>query len=219
MDKKILVDFLFPPRCMLCGNVLAQGENCSVCRTKAGHFAMTENNRRINHSCFKKLDECISFYIYDDIIREGILYAKFKSCQAFTREFLSYTDFDFAEFFRESNVDEFISMPYHKSKLYDREYDLPQQMAQTIAKTYGLRYNKDLVTKVKKTKNQHDLSLSERRSNIKGAFSTNGEIKGKNIVVLDDIVTTGYSLEEVAAALKKSGANRVTGITFAYNKG
>ncbi|MBQ6896179.1 MAG: hypothetical protein IJN69_03110 [Oscillospiraceae bacterium] len=132
---------------------------------------------------------------------------------------MSYTDFDFKKFFEENGTDEIISVPYHRSKLYNTEYDLPQQMAQTIAKNCGVRYNKDLVIKTRKTDNQHNLSLKERRSNLKDAFRLNGDVKGKNIVIIDDIVTTGYSMEEVARTLKKGGAYRVTGIAFAYNKG
>lgn len=217
MDNKFLTELIFPPRCMFCGAVLASGKKCSPCRVKAEHFALS--NRQINLSNFKNLDSCISFYLYDDIVRDGILYAKFRSCSGFIREFLSYTDFDFKKFFEENGTDEIISVPYHRSKLYNTEYDLPQQMAQTIAKNCGVRYNKDLVIKTRKTDNQHNLSLKERRSNLKDAFRLNGDVKGKNIVIIDDIVTTGYSMEEVARTLKKGGAYRVTGIAFAYNKG
>ncbi len=219
MDKKLLIDFIFPPKCMFCNEVLSVGENCDKCRKSAEFYALPKQNRQINHSCFKNLDECMSFYLYKDMVRDGILYAKFKNCSAFIREFLSYTDFDFKDYFENNNIDEFISMPYHRSKLYEWEYDLPQEMAHQIAKNCNLGYNKDLVIKVKKTKNQHDLSLAERKSNLNGAFSVNGNVKGKNILVLDDIVSTGYSLEEVARTLKKSGAAKVIGITFAYNKG
>lgn len=219
MDKKLLIDFIFPPKCMFCSEVLAAGEECFECRKKAEFYKLPQNSRNINHSCFKNLDECISFYHYKDMIRDGILYAKFKNSSAFLRDFLSYMSFDFAEFFEKHGIDEIISMPFHKSKLYQREYDLPREMAHQIAKTYNVEYNKDLVIKVKKTKNQHDLSLSERKINLRGAFAVNGDVKGKNILIVDDIVSTGYSMEEVAKTLKKSGAARVIGITFAYNKG
>lgn len=219
MDKKLLIDFIFPPKCMFCSEVLAAGEDCIECRKKAEFYKLPQNSRNINHSCFKNLDECISFYHYKDMIRDGILYAKFKNSSAFVRDFLGYMSFDFAEFFEKHGIDEFISMPFHKSKLYEWEYDLPREMAHRIAKTYNLEYNKDLVIKVKKTKNQHDLSLSERKNNLRGAFAVNGDVNGKNILIIDDIISTGYSMEEVAKTLKKSGAARVIGITFAYNKG
>ena len=219
MNKKLLIDFIFPPKCMFCGEVLAAGENCVECRKKVEFYKLPLNSTKINHSCFKNLDECISFYLYKDMVRDGILYAKFKNSSAFVREFIGYMNFDFAEFFEKNGIDEIISMPFHKSKLYQREYDLPREMAHQIAKTYNVEYNKDLVTKIKKTKNQHDLSLNERKNNLRGAFAVNGDVNGKNILIIDDIISTGYSMEEVAKTLKKSGAARVIGITFAYNKG
>ena len=219
MNKKLLIDFIFPPKCMFCGEVLAVEENCVECRKKVEFYKLPLNSTKINHSCFKNLDECISFYLYKDMVRDGILYAKFKNSSAFVREFIGYMNFDFAEFFEKHGIDEIISMPFHKSKLYQREYDLPREMAHQIAKTYNVEYNKDLVTKIKKTKNQHDLSLNERKNNLRGAFAVNGDVNGKNILIIDDIISTGYSMEEVAKTLKKSGAARVIGITFAYNKG
>lgn len=217
MIKQRIIDFIFPPKCMFCGDVVAVNEQCTDCRKKAEFYKIPKTNRQINSKNFKKLDRCISFYRYEDMIRDSIICAKFENCCAFVAEFISYMDFDFTEFVAANDIDEFISMPYHKSKLYDFEYDLPQEMACQIAKTYGLGYNKNLIIKIKKTKNQHNLSLIQRKENLKGAFALNDEVKGKNILVIDDIVSTGFSLEEVASTLKKGGAAKVIAVTFAYN--
>ena len=217
MDKKFLIGLIFPPRCMFCGEVLPADTLCPECKPKAEHLSMADTGRKINHSCFKNLDSCIAFFRYEGLVRDGILYAKYKSCDGFIRQFMEYMDFDFAQYFAENGIDEFISVPFYKSKLYNREYDLPKEMAAAIAKSCNVKYNKDLVTKVKATRNQHDLSVTDRKTNLKDAFCVNGDIKGKNIAVLDDILSTGYSMEEVAKVLKKAGANKVIGISFAYN--
>ena len=219
MDKNFLIDFIMPPKCMFCHDVLARGEVCHDCRTKAEFYKIPKENRQINHACFKYLDKCIAFYRYEDMIRDSLLYAKFTNSDAFIREFIGYMDFDLVEFMEENHIDELVSMPYHRSKLFDREYDLPEEMASVIAKSSKLRYNKSCITKVKNTAKQHDLSLTERKNNLRNAFRTDSDVKGKNILVLDDIISTGYSLEEVARTLKKSGAKTVIGIAFAYNKG
>lgn len=217
MIKQRIIDFIFPPKCMFCGEVLAVNEQCSSCKKKAEFYKIPKQNRQINSKNFKKLDSCISFYRYDGMVRDSVICAKFENCGAFIAEFLNYIDLDFAEYIADNGIDSFISMPYHKSKLYNSEYDLPQEMASLIAKTYGLEYNKDLITKVRKTQNQHNLPLDKRKDNLKGAFVLNGDVKGKNILILDDIVSTGCSLEEVAATLKKDGAAKVIAVTFAYN--
>ena len=218
MDKHSIIKFFLPSKCMFCKDIVTDGGICDECRTKTEYLKIPQTARDINHQCFKKLDKCISFYYYKDTVRDSILYAKYKSCAHFLDGFEEITGVDFGRLCEENNIDEIISMPAHKSKFYTCEYDLPQQMASRIAKNNGLRYNKDLVIKVKKTKNQHDLSLAERKNNLKGVFELNGEVKGKNILIIDDIISTGYSLEEVAGCLKKGGASMVMAVAFAYNK-
>ena len=218
MDKNSIVSFFLPPKCMFCGDIAVQDNVCDKCITKAETLKIPSFAKEIKHNCFKKLDKCISFCYYRDIVRDGILRAKYKSCDSFINGFAKIADFDFEKFCRENGIDEIVSMPAHKSKFYTHEYDLPQQMAIRIAKISGVRYNKNLVIKIKKTKNQHDLTLSDRKNNLKNAFKLNGEVKDKNILIIDDIISTGYSLEEVAQCLKKGGAAMVMAITFAYNK-
>ena len=218
MDKESVLNLLFPPKCMFCGEITQKGKPCPACVEQAQKLLIPKNARSIQHNCFKKLDECISFYYYTDIVRESLLKAKFVNCSSFVRYFLDFIPENFAEIYKNNNIDMFISMPVHKSKHYDREFVLVNEMASHIAKIYNLQYNKNLVTKIRKTENQHDLPLSKRKDNLKDAFRVNNDIKGKNILVLDDIISTGYSLEEVAKSLKKAGAATVIAVTFAYNK-
>lgn len=218
MDKNSILRFFLPQKCMFCGEIVVQNCICDECRTKTEYLKIPQTAREVKHTCFKNLDSCISFYYYKDIVRDSILYAKYKNCSRFIDGFEKLIDMDFVKVCKENHIDEIISMPAHKSKFYTKEYDLPQQMARHIAKSNGLSYNKNVILKVKKTENQHSLSLAQRKSNLKNAFELNGEVKGKNILIIDDIISTGYSLEEVAGCLKKGGAAMVMAVTFAYNK-
>lgn len=218
MDKNTFVKFFFPQKCMFCGDIAEDNGICNKCLKKAEHLKIPDQARTINHTCFKNLNKCISFYYYKDEIRDSIIYAKFKNCGRFLDGFLHCIPIDFTQFCADNSIDMIISMPAHKSKFYSQEYDLPQEMARRIAKHSNLQYNKNVILKIKKTKNQHDLSLNERKSNLREAFKLNKYIKGKRILLIDDIVSTGYSLEEAAKCLKKGGAAAVTAVTFAYNR-
>jgi len=202
---------------MFCGDIVTMGSVCLKCSHNIQHLKIDKHASQIKHTCFKNLDKCVSFYYYKGQIRDGLLYAKYKNCGRFLDGFASLIPFDITEFCAENRIDTIISMPAHKSKFYTQEYDLPQEMARIIAKNVGLQYNKNVITKSKKTKNQHDLSLTKRKNNLKGAFKLNTEVKGKNILIIDDIISTGYSLEEVARCLKKGGAAMVIAVVFAYN--
>lgn len=216
MDKYSFIDLIFPQKCMFCGRVIQRDTLCEYCKSRVENSRIISN--KINEKYIKSLDECRAFYYYEDIVKIGVHHAKFKNCESFIRDFTKYMDFDLKNFFKENEIHEIISMPFHKSKLYNKDYDLPQEMAIEIAKKYNLEYNKILVEKIKRTKNQHDLSQQERKDNLKNAFRVNQEVKGKNVVIIDDIVTTGCSMEEVATTLKRKGANKVIGIAFAYNR-
>jgi len=217
MVKDSIVKFFFPQKCIFCGDIVTTDSVCTKCDGKIQHLKIEKHAAEIKHSCFKNLDKCISFYYYKAQIRDGLLYAKYKNCGRFLDGFMPLIPLDAAKFCAENKIDAVISMPAHKSKFYRQEYDLPQEMARIIAKSAGLQYNKNVITKVKKTKNQHDLSFTQRKSNLKGAFKLNAEVKGKNILIIDDIISTGYSLEEVAKCLKKGGAATVIAVAFAYN--
>ena len=218
MDKSTVLRFFLPQKCMICGEISPEDNICEGCYTKFRQLKISGYAREIKHNCFKYLDGCLAFYYYRDAVRQGILRAKYKSCGAFIDGFLKYMDLDFAKFCSENCIDTIISVPAHKSKFYNSEYDLPQQMAHCIAKKHKLQYNKSLIVKVKKTKNQHDLSLVQRKNNLKDAFCLKQDVKGKRILIVDDIISTGYTLEEVARCLKKGGAEAVMAVTFAYNK-
>lgn len=215
---KYILNFLFPTKCVFCREICNEGEICPECEARVQRLRIPDTARQINHKTFKKLDGCISFYYYEDIVRDGMIMAKSRGCDSFAKAFLQYISFDLQKYFRDNGIDVIISMPAHKSKFYNQEFDLPQHMALAIAKNTGVEYNNDLVTKVKRTKNQHKLKLEQRKSNLKDAFSVTGDATGKNIVIIDDIVTSGNSLEEVARTLKKGGAAKVMAVTFAYNR-
>ncbi|MBQ2295695.1 MAG: ComF family protein, partial [Clostridia bacterium] len=72
--------------------------------------------------------------------------------------------------------------------------------------------------KIRQTKCQHHLSGLERRTNLRGAFAARKDVKGKHILLIDDVVTTGATLCECADMLYRAGARKVTCATFAATK-
>lgn len=216
MNKFFFADLLFPPKCMFCGDIIKRNQICEKCKSHIQYLKINPETFVPSRN-FKNIDKCISFYYYDGIVRKAVIFAKFKSCRRMLNDFFKYTDFDFKQFFEQNNIDYLISMPYHKSKLTDHIYDLPQEIVKIIAKRYDIKSDK-IIVKIRKTKNQHNLKREERKTNLKDAFKVTKDIKGKNIVIFDDVVSTGGSLEEAAKTLKKAGAAKVFAITFAYNK-
>ena len=71
----------------------------------------------------------------------------------------------------------------------------------------------NVLKKVKKTKVQHKLKMKDRRLNVRGAYSTRYKIEGKNVLLFDDIRTSGGTLDECSRELKFAGANKVTAVS------
>ncbi|MEK9176191.1 MAG: ComF family protein [Patescibacteria group bacterium] len=112
----------------------------------------------------------------------------------------------------------FVPVPLSTGKLRKRGYNQAGILAKGLAKKFGLETIDGLI-RVKETRSQVGLNKEERRDNIADAFSLKKQykyyIKHKNIVLVDDVLTTGATMSEAAKILKKSGAKKVFAIAFA----
>jgi ComF family protein len=114
------------------------------------------------------------------------------------------------------NYDYIASVPMHWKKLFNRAFNQSDYLARAVADVESKQY-KNLLVKIKNTKPQMSLGLSARQKNLKGAIAMrrNINVKGKNIVLIDDVFTTGATLNECAKVLKQNGANKVYCFTIA----
>lgn len=109
----------------------------------------------------------------------------------------------------------FISVPLDKKRLKWRSFNQSDILAEELSKNIGTPYLKDALKRVKETKSQMKLSKKERAENVLGAFEARRDIKDKIIFLVDDVITTGSTLEECAKELKKAGAKEVWGVVLA----
>ncbi len=113
-----------------------------------------------------------------------------------------------------------IPVPLHKSRLRYRGFNQAKELADYFSKNMEIPSNDELIQRIKLTKTQKGLTAIERKKNIKNAFaitekSAASELKNKHIVIIDDVITTGNTVNEVAKILKKSGAKQVDVWTIA----
>ena len=104
----------------------------------------------------------------------------------------------------------------HEKDFKNRGYNQSQLLAQELGKLLSVPYF-DALEKVKRTKKQHRLSYAKRKTNLRGAFRVADSefIKGKNILIIDDIVTSGYTLFECCKTLSKAEPGSVCCATIA----
>jgi ComF family protein len=106
-------------------------------------------------------------------------------------------------------IDGIVAMPMHPERLRERGFNQSHEIAKIVSRALKIPLYSDACQRIINTPPQATLALKERAKNIKGAFDCANEIAGLRIAVIDDVMTSGASLNELAKTLKKSGAKSV----------
>ena len=121
-----------------------------------------------------------------------------------------FPDFDFSEYSL------LLPVPLHIKRLRDRGFNQSLLLAKEMGKKYKLPVNFSLLKRCKFTLTQTGLNKAEREKNIKGAFvvTDKKKVAGENIILIDDVYTTGATINECAKVLLKAGAQKVAVLTL-----
>jgi ComF family protein len=106
-------------------------------------------------------------------------------------------------------VDAIVPVPISATRLMERGFNQAMEIARHLARSTGCAINRDVLRRVRDTVPQADLPHDAREANVRGAFASTGAVAGMTIGVVDDVMTTGASLQEIARTLKRAGALRV----------
>ena len=113
-------------------------------------------------------------------------------------------------------VDAIIPVPLGIARLAQRGYNQASLLARPVAWGLGLDYLPQALQRVRETRSQVDLSVLERKRNVTGAFHARcDQVRGRRILVIDDVATSGATIDACAAALLEGGAVQVYGLTLA----
>jgi ComF family protein len=112
-------------------------------------------------------------------------------------------------------VDLVVPMPLHPDRLALRGFNQAVEIARGLAKQSRLQFAPRGARRVKSTAAQTDLPYEERARNVRGAFACDLDLTGKSVAVVDDVMTTGATLNELARVLKRAGATRVENLVIA----
>ncbi len=228
--KKIL-EFIFPSKCLSCQKItLPQGYFCAECfsKLKIGVSGGMCNICSTSLEYADELDICpkcavsppffdraIYIYEYNKISRKIVTNLKFFDKTNFAKYM---ADMIFRSFSHEVlDHDYIVFVPMHRKRMSVRFYNQAALIAKFLSKVSGVQIDYTNLSRVKFTKPQALLSKAERMENIKNAFRVRDSklFVGKKLLIIDDVFTSGATLNECSRLLKKYGASRVTAITFA----
>lgn len=108
-------------------------------------------------------------------------------------------------------------VPLGPQRLVERGYNQALEVARPLAHALGLKVAPQLLQRLRETSAQSGTAAGERKKNVRGAFGVNEvvDVRGRHVGVVDDVMSSGHTLDEIAAVLKRAGGARVTNIVFA----
>jgi ComF family protein len=111
-----------------------------------------------------------------------------------------------------------VPVPLHRQRERERGYNQADLVARPLARRLGLPYRAVLLVRTKPRPDKHILSLSERWESVRGAFATRSgsQVDNLRVLLIDDVMTTGATLDACAKALRRAGAKSVMGLTVAH---
>ena len=214
MFEKIL-NIFFPNVCGFC-NTINNNSLCENCEKMILKYKLnTIKDYRQDKT--KYFDFCFCALKYKSIIRDKIIAYKFGEKAYLYKTFtkIIINNKKICRFLKLYDI--IIPVPMFKSKQSVRGYNQSLLVAREISKQVGIKYLKDTLIKIKDTKIQSTLDKTSRLNNVKNAFRVQKKdiIKGKKIILLDDIYTTGSTVNECCKKLKQAGAKEILVITIA----
>ncbi len=204
-----LKDIIYPPRCICCFEVV--GHNTLVCEKCIKDF-----ESRKNYIDFHAIDfDCTSLYKYEGSVKGTIACIKFKHSLTTCKKIGNLLAEEAENLQSNTPFDLVAYVPMTKKAKAKRRFNQSEVFARIISKKLGVEFQKNILIKIRETRPQKSLKAAERKTNLKGAFKVIKDVEGKNVLLVDDVVTTGATLKENVKMLYNAGARRVTAITFA----
>lgn len=217
-----VVDLLYPPLCFCCGEKATEQPLCHKCKMKIKFInppfcikcnEKINDNTYICKNCQKKnifYDRLFCAVYYQYPITNIIHLFKYRHRDSL-KEFISWLLITQIQRLNlQIKADYIVPVPIHKVRLREREYNQTTLIAKYVSEFLKIPVNENIVLRKKNRPSQTLLSRTQREKNIQEVFVVNEDIKGKKIVIIDDIFTSGATVNECSKVLKKSGTDEIT---------
>ena len=205
IDCKGKIEYIVEPKCKKCGKPIRQvtQEYCSACE-KGKHY----------------YDKGIAMFTYNDAMRGSIYQYKYHN----KREYADFYAEEICRYLGNEivawNADAIIPIPLHKQKLRKRGFNQAELLARKVGKKLDIPVRSDIVCRSRKTKAQKELGDRDRINNLKKAFKIiRNDVKLNTVILLDDIYTTGSTIDAVAKILRETGTSHIYYVALSIGDG
>jgi len=235
-----LASILFPAPCAICGQTLITASRVPVCtpcldeleripdpmcaccgRPLVAAAGQANTTTRVELRCrlcrtgFYAFDRARSFAVYNSELSEAILLLKYEQVTSLADWFGARLAEIALEAAPEWRADVVVPVPLHSDRRRERGYNQAELIAKPVARRLKLRLDANLLVRTKPRPPQLVLSRAEHWKSVRGAYATREGMKIDNlrVLLLDDVLTTGATLDACSRALKRAGASAVFGLT------
>lgn len=186
-----------PPFCARCGNALATGGLCARCRTAP-----------------LQIERIRSVVYFEGVLREAVHRFKYRGRTVLAEPLGGLMAAYWIQ--HPMPADIVVPVPLHTARLRERGYNQAALLAREMACRVGLALNEQALVRRRATASQVKLDARQRRENVRDAFHCSGDaLTGKQVLLIDDVYTTGATLAACAVALHEGGARSVQALTLA----
>lgn len=209
-----VLNVLYPPTCGICGKLNNEFlcKKCEIMLDKQAKFIVEKNQDRD-----KNFDEHLYIFQYEGIIRRVILNYKFKEKSYLYKTFVNFLLKNEKFFKILQTYDTIIPVPISKNRQRERGYNQSDLIAREIARCTNIKIENDSLFKVRNVIEQSKLNKEDRLKNIQGVYNLKNREKlvDKRIILLDDIYTTGSTVNECCKIIKEAKPEMIGVLTIA----
>ena len=227
-----ITDLFFPRRCTICDEIISDASGiCKKCEGRVSFLDGTtcmicgkkmEKEEACCYDCSRKQHEFIrNFSVFEyPQVRESLYRFKYKGRAEYAFYYAKQAYLLHKEQLMGINADAIIPVPLHKWRYRKRGYNQAQEFAKELSRYLGIPVNARFLKRIKPTKPLKTLDVLGRQNNLKKAFLImQNDVKLKTIILVDDIYTTGATLDEISRVCKEAGVENIYSLTIAVGNG
>lgn len=237
--KESLLHLLFPPRCPFCDRILFHSPFfppepvCGECLGRQEYVRepvcqkcgkpIEDEREEYCYDCSRKnfaYDQGKALWVYKDGVRDSLYRFKYQN----RREYAGYYGRELARSYsgwiRRREISVIVPIPLSRRRQRQRGFNQAELVARRIGRELGIPVYSHLLLRIRDTRAQKELNDEERKNNLKRAFKTSvNKVQLDHILLIDDIYTTGSTMNEAAKMLKQAGADRIYCLSISIGRG
>lgn len=215
---------LFPGRCPMCDELLGRAETyiCDACRAevkfteepycmKCGKTVFQEEE--FCNDCLRHIhvfDRGRTLLLYEGPVKKSIYRFKYAGRKEYAEAYAYLTEQKLGDYIRSVQPDAFVPVPLHRERFRKRGYNQAELFGAALGRRMGIPVEAKIAKRTKNTLPQKELDLAMRQNNLKKAFKIcRNDVKLNTIIIIDDIYTTGSTIDALAECFREAGVSRI----------